>query len=507
MEHNSFWQLEKAPEFTHLQGDLHTNVVIVGAGMCGLLSAYLLIRKGVTDITILDANEICSGVTAGTTGKITSQHGLIYAKLLQGMGREAAAQYAAANEKAIRQFQEIVAREGIDCDFTAANAWVYCLMEDKLQDIEDEVQAARQLGIEAAFETDTELPFPIKGAIRFPDQAHFHPLKFAFSLCSILVKAGCKIYTDTKAAGAEEGMVYTDKGSIRAQHIICCSHYPFIDKHSLIFTKVYQERSYALALKGAGRIQDMYLDCAEGGYSFRPQKDERGEDLILFSAYDHKSGHESKQLHYDGLLQEAAKNYPSGSPAYMWSAQDCMTHDKIPHIGRYHTLGDNIYLATGFNKWGMTSSMAAAEIISDMITKGTAENASVFSMDRQDMKLQVKSFVRETVDIVGNFLTRQTLADESLRAIDRNQGGIVEVEGKRVGVYRDADGRLHAVKPVCTHMGCAIKWNRDENTWDCTCHGSRFDYQGNVMGGPALTPLERCEIEEDRVENNRETAV
>ena len=495
MNHKAFWQLKKGPSFGPLQENIQVNVAIVGGGICGLLCAYFLQRKGVRDVAIIDVGEICSGVTAYTTAKITSQHGLIYAKLIQGLGEERAAQYLAANEKAVRDYQEIISREHIDCDLAASNAWIYTITQEKLQDIEDELTAYQKLGIAASFETKTELPFMVEGAIKLPDQAHFHPLKFAFGICDVLSKAGCKIYTQTKATGAEQGIVYTDRGNIRAEHIISCSHYPFIDKHSLLFTKIYQERSYVLALRNTGAIRDMYLDCADGGLSFRPQKDENNEDMILFGAYDHKTGHEDRSLHFDSLQKEANKCYPGHKAAYMWSEQDCMTHDKIPYIGRYRTAGENIYIATGFNKWGMTSSMASADIISDLITTGNSDCADAFCLNRGDAGLQAKSFVKNAADIAGNFLTHLTMSDKRLQSVDNNEGGIVEIDGKRAGVYKDSAGRVYAVKPVCTHMGCAIKWNKDENTWDCTCHGSRFDYEGNVLGGPALKPLERLEVQ------------
>jgi len=304
-----------------------------------------------------------------------------------------------------------------------------------------------------------------------------------------LAKNGCKIYTDTKATGAESGIVYTDRGNIRTEHVISCSHYPFIDKSSLLFTKIYQDRSYVLALQNAGTVRDMYLDCESGGFSLRSQ----GE-MLLFGAFDHKTGHDDQKLHFDGLMEEAGKYYPSGKVVCMWSAQDCMTHDKIPYIGRYESAGENIYIATGFNKWGMSGSMAAADIISDLIVKGKSEYQDVFSLDRCDIGLQAKSFIKESVDIAGNFLTHLTMADKSMQNIGNGEGGIVELSGKRVGVYKDSDGKIYAVKPMCTHMGCALKWNKDENTWDCTCHGSRFDYEGNVIGGPALLKLDRLEI-------------
>ncbi|MDR0324842.1 MAG: FAD-dependent oxidoreductase [Oscillospiraceae bacterium] len=459
VKRQSFWQLEKMHGFHPLPGDIQANAVIVGAGLSGLLCAYFLYRKGVENIVLIDADGPCSGVTASTTAKITSQHGLIYAKLIKGLGKERALQYLAANESAIQHYGEIIRREMIDCGFTPCNAWIYTTNDRQVEAIEDEARAAQQLGIDAELEPVTELPFAVRGAVRFPNQAYFHPLRFASHICGVLTRAGCKIYTHTKATAAEAGIVYTDKGNIRAKHIISCTHYPFIDKHSLLFARIYQDRSYVAALKDAGVMRDMYLDCADGGFSFRPQKDTDGRDMVLFGAYDHKTGHDSKELHYDGLLKDARRLYPESRAAYLWSAQDCMTHDGVPYIGRYDSAGENIYLATGFNKWGMTSGMAAAEIISDMITRGRSDFEDAFRLDRGDVGLQAKSFVKTAADIAGNF----------------------------------ASHIIPPFKPVCTHMGCPVKWNEDENTWDCTCHGSRFDREGKVISGPALKPLERID--------------
>ena len=450
MNHKSIWQQEPMPTFSPLPSDERADAVIVGAGICGLLCAYMLRQKGLRDIVVIDANEVCSGVTATTTAKITSQHGLIYAKLLKGLGEERAKQYLDANETAIHYYREIIEREGIDCGFTPCNAWIYS--KDDRQAIEDEVCAAQKLGMAAIFAHPTELSIKTIGAIQFPDQAHFHPLQFTRRICEILAADGCRIYTHTKATGIEDDVVITDRGEIRARHIISASHYPFIDKISLLFAKVFQERSYVLALQNAGPLKDVYLDCKKGGLSFRPY----GE-LTLLGAYDHKSGHEADALHFDGLLKAANELYPSARAAFMWSAQDCMTHDGIPYIGK---LKDNIYVATGFNKWGMTSGMAAADIISDLILRGQSEFSEVFSLGHRDIGLQAKSFCKESVDIAGNLLA----------------------------------GLTHTIEPVCTHMGCAVKWNPDEETWDCTCHGSRFDPEGNVICGPALKPLKKSEV-------------
>ena len=492
--HPSFWQETKLPGFTPLPGDISTNTVVVGGGLAGLLCAYLLQQKGVEDITLIDANELCSGVTANTTAKITSQHGLLYAGLTEGLGEDRAAQYLAANENAIRLYREIIARERIECDFTPCNAWVYTTSGRYVRDIKKELEAVRRLGVAAAFDDKTELPFPVKGAIQFPNQAHFHPLKFAAAICERLVRSGCKIYTHTTATGTHGSMVHTDKGDIRAEHIISCTHYPFIDKASLLFARIFQERSYVLALRNAVPLKDMHIDCADGGFSFRPFRDATCGDMTLLGGYSHKTGHEDHVRHFSALQKDAATLFPGAQTAYMWSAQDCMTHDKIPYIGRYESAGSSIYLAAGFNKWGMTSGMAAADILSDMITRGGSAYQDAFCLRRGDAGLQAGSFLTEGADIAGSFLSHLAMAEKTLGSLERDEGGIVEMGGKHVGVYKDAQGGLHGVKPVCTHMGCPVRWNPDERSWDCACHGSRFDIKGNVIGGPAMKPLKQVEV-------------
>ncbi|MCL1806844.1 MAG: FAD-dependent oxidoreductase [Oscillospiraceae bacterium] len=453
----SVWQQEEMPRHNPLRGDTQADAVIVGGGMCGLLCAYFLYRKGVENIILIDAGELCGGVTAGTTAKITSQHGLLYHKLLKGLGLEGAQKVLAANQNAIQHFGEIIRRERIDCGFTPCNSWVYTTDEQNLPSMEEEVSAVQKLGMDAAFDRKTELPFDILGAVRFPHQASFHPLKFALHISEILTGAGCKIYTHTKATAAKAGIVYTEKGNIRCKHIISASHYPFIDKHSLLFTQIYQSRSYLSLLQGAGTLKDMYVDCEDGGLTFRGW-----DGMILFGGYDHKTGQDRKEDHYQGLEKEARRLYPTANVQYMWSAQDCMTHDRIPYIGRYNSAGENIYIATGFNKWGMTASMAAAEIIADLITTGRSAAEDAFSLGRGDIGLQAGSFFKNAAGIAGGFLSHM----------------------------------LPPVKPVCTHMGCAVEWNGEEETWDCSCHGSRFDAEGSVISGPAQKPLERLrEIE------------
>jgi glycine/D-amino acid oxidase-like deaminating enzyme/nitrite reductase/ring-hydroxylating ferredoxin subunit len=488
----SCWKTVKPPEFSRLEGDCNADAVIVGGGMCGLLCAYELLRKGVRDIVILEADRILNGTTAGTTGKITSQHGLIYAALEKKMGTRAAWQYAKANEEAVSRFGQIVRAENIDCDFVPCDAYLYACTQEGAERAREEAETARRLSIDASFaKTCGELPFPIKGAVKFSGQAEFHPMKFACRLAEILRDRGVKIYEKTPAVALDDNRILTGAGYVYGKNVLLCSRYPFTNLRGFYFARIVQNRSYLAALRDAPELSGMYLDCEETGLSFRSAR-AGGEKFLLLGWGAHKSGHETSVPHYEKLKEEAKRLYPASSVSYLWSAQDCETNDGIPLIGRYRQFGDRVYLATGFRKWGMTESMAAAGILSDLIVSGKSEVADVFSPERADFGMRAGKFFREAADTAANFLRGYTeIPKGGVAELKNGEGKIVEFEGAKIGAYRDEEGGLHGVRPVCTHMHCPLQWNPEDHTWDCPCHGSRFDADGNILEGPAFLPLEK----------------
>lgn len=337
-----------------LNKDIKTDTLIIGAGMAGILTGYMLKQNGI-DVVLIDAAKMASGNTKNTTAKITSQHDLIYDKLISEFGEEKARQYAKANELAIKKYKEIIKERKIDCDFEENPAYVYSLNE--IDSIKKEVDAANKVGIYAEFVENTNLPFKVKGAIKFNNQAQFNPLKFLKDISKDLI-----IYENTRALEIKENLVITNRGHITANNIVVATHYPIMNAPGYYFMRMHQERSYVIALENADNVNGMYIDIEKNGCSFRNYK-----NLLLLGAIDQRTGENEKGGSYDTLRKIAKDLYPNSKEKYHWSAQDCMTIDKIPYIGRYSDETPNIYVATGFNKWGMTSSMVSAMIISDMI--------------------------------------------------------------------------------------------------------------------------------------------
>lgn len=425
---NSLWaKTETIEARPALDGDRNTDVLIIGAGMAGVLCAYFLKKAGV-DGLVVEAEKIGMGITKNTTAKITCQHGLIYSDLIRKSSVEKAWQYLYANELALEKFREIC--QGVDCDFEEKPAYIYSTTDRDV--IEDEVAALEKLGYPAAFAADIPLPFKIAGAIRFDHQAQFHPLKFMAAIAKEL-----PICENTRVKKVRGNTAYTDRGNIHAKKIIIASHFPFIDSHGFYFVKMYQQRSYVLALKGAKDVGGMYLDERENGLSFRNHG-----DLLLLGGGGHRTGKQGGG--YDELRYFARKYYPAAKEQYAWATQDCMTLDGAPYIGQYAKSTPDLYVATGFNKWGMTSSMAAAMILSDRILEKRNPYADVFLPQRSILKPQLLINAGEAV--------------------------------------------IHLLTPTlrrCTHLGCALKWNKAEKTWDCPCHGSRFQESGEVIDNPA----------------------
>lgn len=461
--------------FPALDRDRKTTVAVIGGGLAGILTAYCLAQRGIETI-VLEAARIGDGQTKNTTAKITSQHDLIYRKLLQGVGEELAKQYAAANQNAIAAYHRIISEQGISCEFEERPAFLYSTRQQGVLPLEQEAAAAQAVGISAHLTKQTSLPFPVSGAIRFDGQAQFHPLKFLQAIAKKLT-----IFENTRALLVKGKQVLTPHGTVTAEHIVFATHFPFVNAPGFYFARMHQERSYVVALENAAKLDGMYLGIDADGLSFR-----NSGNLLLLGGGSHRTGENSEGGKYDMLREKAAAFYPDGMEIAHWSAQDCMTLDSIPYIGPFSSATPNWYVATGFGKWGMTSSMVSAMLLTDQITHTPNPYSEVFSPQRFTPSASIQAFLSDSAQAVKG-IARQvfTLPEETGKALAAGHGGIVEVDGQKIGVYRNEEGECFFVSTRCPHLGCQLEWNPDEKSWDCPCHGSRFDYRGKLIDNPA----------------------
>lgn len=428
----SIWrETARLPQFPQLNGGISTDVLIIGGGMAGLLCAYRLEEAGVA-CAVAERKTIAGGITGNTTAKLTSQHGLIYSKLAKQSGPEAAGLYLQANEDALSAYRTLCAE--IPCDYSEQSHTIYSRQgEDAL---EEELSVLSRLNYPAELVRDLPLPFPTAGGVRFPHQAQFHPLKFLSGIVKDLT-----IFEHTPVLSLNKTEAITEHGSIHANAVIVCTHFPFLNKHGSYFLKLYQQRSYVLALENVSIPDGMYLDAAENGLSFRSWNGK-----LLLGGGGHRTG--KKGGGWTELEAFAQAHYPESRIITRWATQDCMSLDGIPYIGQYSASTPNLYVATGFNKWGMTTSMAAAQILTDQICGREHPCSALFSPSR-------------------SILHRQ------------------------LGINA-AEATINLLTPTrkrCPHLGCALKWNPQEHSWDCPCHGSRFSEDGGLLDNPATGDL------------------
>lgn len=475
----SIWS--KSIEFKEresLNAHIEADAVVIGAGMAGVLIAYFLQKNGINTV-VLEANKIASGQTKNTTAKITSQHGLKYMGLIEKHGKEKAKQYAVANEKAIIEYKNLINELNIECEFEECSSYIYTMKDSNL--LKEELKAALSLGIKAEYTEETTLPFKVKGAVKFNNQAQFHPLKFINALTENLT-----IYENSMVREVDKERIYAAKGSVKSKYIIISTHFPFINSPGYYFMRMHQERSYAIALENATKLNGMYLSVDTELFSFRNS----GEILILGGG-NHRTGAKNSQGKYEALRKAAEKFYPDSKVIASWSAQDCITLDKVPYIGKFSSATPNMYVATGFHKWGMTSSMVSAMLISDEILDRKNMCTEVFSPQRFTPTASAKSLLQDVGTSIERIAAEMiSIPDHKYAQIKNNSGEIVELDGEKFGVYKDKNGNIFAVSTKCPHLGCQLEWNQNELSWDCPCHGSRFDYKGILLNNPALKGLE-----------------
>lgn len=503
----SYWLASTArTSYPALEEDIKVDVAIVGGGMTGITSAYLLKKEGLR-VAVIDADRIVQGTTGHTTAKITSQHELIYNKIKNYMGEEKARQYAKANETAISTISDLIKKEGINCDFHWEPAYIYTLMDSYVQQIADETNAAASLGIKASFLESVPLPFQVKGAVRFDGQARFHPRKYLLALAKKIEGDGSYIFEHTRIVDINEGnpcTVVTKQGKkVIAGNVIIASHFPCFDGMGFYFARMYPERSYAMAVKVKEEfLGGMYINAEEPGRSLRSQESDAGK-IVIFSGEHHKTAHGTDMYkHYENLLEFAKQHYDVQELLYRWSTQDYTTLDKVPYVGRLTSKTPNIYVATGFRKWGMTNSTAAAMIIKDLIVKGENPWTEVYDPARFVPNPSITSFISINADVAANLIAGKLRPVSNDIDIEKGEAKAVEIEGQKMGVYRDEKGQLHTVDTTCTHMGCELKWNDAEKSWDCPCHGSRFTYEGEIVEGPAINELQHDCHEKNKIDPN-----
>lgn len=490
----SYWMASTpVTKYPALTEDIKVDVVIVGGGMTGISCAYLLTKEGLK-VAIIEADRILQGTTGHTTAKITSQHGLIYNKIKNQMSEEFAKQYADANEAAIRLIEKISNDIHVDCDFTPQSAYVFTKQDEYVQKIGDEVKAAESLGIKAAYVEEIPFKIPIKAAVRFDNQAQFHPRKYLLALAKVITDKGCSIYEQSRAVDIEENgkyMIRTLQGKkITAEKVIIASHYPFYNKPGLYFTRIYPERSYVIAVKSKEKYPGgMYITAEDPGRSLRCQDTENGE-LIFVGGEHHKTGQgEDTIKHYEALIDFASNTFEIEDIPYRWSTQDCMTLDDIPYIGHFTSKTPEMYIATGYGKWGMTNSTVSAMVLKDLIIHRKSPWEDVYNPSRQTIAASAKNFIVENLNVAKELLGGKLSPLPENVEINPGEGKVIEANGQKTGAYRDEQDTLHLVNTTCTHMGCELHWNSAEKSWDCPCHGSRFSYEGEVIEGPTVNPL------------------
>lgn len=428
----SIWTEQKMPEFPGLDGDRTTDVLIIGGGIAGILAVSALKEAGV-DCLLVEKGRICRGNTGFTTAKITAQHGLCYQEIARTHGLEAARLYYEANQDALAEYARLAER--YPCDFIRRDNYVYAT--DNPATLEAERKVLEKIGAEAALCTLLPLPISTVGAVRMANQAQFHPLKFLSGIAREL-----PILENTFVREMAGTTAVTDRGRIRAKKVICASHFPFINKHGSYFLKLHQQRSYVLALENAPFPDGMYVDGSGNGPSFREQ-----DGLLLLGGGGSRPGKDCGA--WESLRQFAREHYKDAKEKYAWAAQDCMSLDAMPYVGRYSRRTPDFYVTTGFNKWGMTSAMVSAQLLRDQI-------------------LGKENPLTALLDPSRSILRKQLLSNG----------------------LESAKGLLTPAKLTCPHLGCGLIWNEAEQSWDCPCHGSRFTAEGKLLENPANGDLE-----------------
>jgi glycine/D-amino acid oxidase-like deaminating enzyme/nitrite reductase/ring-hydroxylating ferredoxin subunit len=478
-----------------LEGDLDLDVAVVGAGIAGLTTAWMLGRAGL-NVAVLEADRIAAGATANSTVKVTAGHTLRYSELERVHNEETARLYAESNQAAVNEIERLVTDLRIDCDWAEKRHVVCAETLEEREAVEAEVDAERRAGLSAVFQETSDLPFPVTGCLVLDGQAQFHPRRYLLGLANAFVEAGGAIFEQSRVLDVDDGepcVLKLEGGEIHAKDVVVATHFPIANR-GLLFAKMAPIEEYAVAgpIEPSRSPADMYISAGSGGWSLRTA-DVDGERLLIVVGEKHKMGEGGNTSeHYDALARWAAERFSVSKIRYRWTTHDLWPVDRLPYIGRIGRGASHVYVATGFSAWGMTNGTVAGFVLRDAITGQANAWADIYDPVRRDITRGARTFLRENLKVashwIGDRLSADTTDVEELRPGEA--AILLGDHGEHIAAYRDESQSLHAVSATCTHLGCIVRWNGAELTWDCPCHGSRFDVDGGVVSAPALRPLE-----------------
>ena len=497
---NSFWlETFKTKTYPKLEEHLNVDVCIIGAGITGISCGYYLTKNNLK-VCILEKDTIMQKTSGHTTAKITSQHGLFYKYLYDSYGKGWAKKYLESNEEAISNIKNIIDLENIACDFEHQNHYVYTTDVNNVNKLKDEVETLKKLDYNARFLDKINLPFPnVKAAIEFHHQAQFNPIKYTNALCDIITNNSGLIFEHSKVEKLQkcgnQYQVYCNGKIITAKHIIIATRYPVINFPGFHFLKMYSEASYLIAVETYSQLSNgMYITADSPSFSFRTAVLD-GKRILLVGGMNHKRGAKIDLSNSYNILEQKAKElYPDAKILYKWNTHDSISIDKIPYIGNFSRLYPNVYLATGFKKWGMTTSNVAANIITDKILRKENKYAQIYDSKRFSPIKNRKEFgniLKETSHSL--IFNKLDIPSSKPKDVEPGEGKVVNYNGRKVGLYKNEDGKEYKIIPTCTHLGCELSWNNLDKTWDCPCHGSRYTFDGKLIYGPSKKNLKILE--------------
>jgi glycine/D-amino acid oxidase-like deaminating enzyme/nitrite reductase/ring-hydroxylating ferredoxin subunit len=491
----SYWNATApASAFPPLAGEIEADVAIVGGGIVGVSAARLLKDRGLK-VALVEALRVGEEVTGKSTAKITSQHNIAYSVIARKFGEEGARLYGEANEGGLAAIRALADRHGLRCNLETRPAFTYTRDEADVETIEKEAELARRLGLPASSTRETGLPFEVLAAMRWDDQAQFHPVRYVKGLAETIPGDGCHVFEQSRVTDWDPHRIATEAGGVRARHVVMATHLP-LGQIGLFYTEAHPHMHPVIMGRAEpGRVPPgMYISVEQPRHSTRGHRDEEGRDWMIFTGPSFTHGAVEEEREAFAEIEAFARDHFGVAADYRWTNEDYRSLDHAPYVGWSSALRDGYLVATGFNAWGISNGTAAAILIADLIEGRDNLWLKVFDATRIKPVAGAKEFAAgnaaTAAHLVGGYLARKLGSFDDLAP---GEAAILKIDGHNVAGYRDSEGALHAVSAVCTHMGCIVGWNETDRSWDCPCHGSRFALDGSVIHGPAVAALEKID--------------